>query len=204
MMVPEGAKVIYSAGFFIMVSPLPRDMVSAKAVKTQATPSRRAQLEKLLSLTGYLFGIGELSGRAPPGGGPSGSRQSTPPARSSRSFGGGRATPRSLPPRFRPRRVPARAPASRLFWLPTGCTGPRAGRWGLTCTPPHRHFGVQAGRRHATESPSCEGPSADTMASTRSAMPSLLAFRWPPSATSNAAEQAGLRRARTPKTRRRR
>merc|ERR1719282_1185751 len=65
----EGAKVVYSAGFFITVSPESMDIASEKTVEKGTTyclnlsapfivqvPPFRAQLEKLLPATDYLFG----------------------------------------------------------------------------------------------------------------------------------------------------
>merc|ERR1711933_685424 len=69
MQVLEGAKVVYSAGFFITVSPESMDIASEKTVEKGTTyclnlsapfivqvPPFRAQLEKLLPATDYLFG----------------------------------------------------------------------------------------------------------------------------------------------------
>merc|ERR1711972_294608 len=69
MKVLEGAKVVYSAGFFITVSPESMDIASEKTVANKTTyclnlsapfivqvPPFRAQLEKLLPATDYLFG----------------------------------------------------------------------------------------------------------------------------------------------------
>jgi len=69
MKVLEGAKVVYSAGFFITVSPESMDIASEKTVEKKTTyclnlsapfivqvPPFRAQLEKLLPATDYLFG----------------------------------------------------------------------------------------------------------------------------------------------------
>jgi len=69
MKVLESAKVVYSAGFFITVSPESMDIASEKMAATKGTyclnlsapfivqvPPFRAQLEKLLPTTDYLFG----------------------------------------------------------------------------------------------------------------------------------------------------
>jgi len=69
MKVLEGAQVVYSAGFFITVSPESMDIASAKTAEKGTTyclnlsapfivqvPPFRAQLEKLLPSTDYLFG----------------------------------------------------------------------------------------------------------------------------------------------------
>jgi len=69
MKVLEGAKVVYSAGFFITVSPESMDIASDMALQKGATyclnlsapfivevPPFRTQLEKLLPVTDYLFG----------------------------------------------------------------------------------------------------------------------------------------------------
>jgi len=69
MKVLEGAKVVYSAGFFITVSPESMDLASAKTAEKKAiyclnlsapfickVPPFRAQINKLLPLTDYLFG----------------------------------------------------------------------------------------------------------------------------------------------------
>merc|ERR1719188_2511974 len=69
MKVLEGARVVYSAGFFITVSPESMDIASAKTAEKGTTyclnlsapfivqvPPFRAQLEKLLPAVDYLFG----------------------------------------------------------------------------------------------------------------------------------------------------
>lgn len=69
MKVLDGAKIVYSAGFFITVSPESMDIASEKTVANKTTyclnlsaefivqvPPFRAQLEKLLPATDYLFG----------------------------------------------------------------------------------------------------------------------------------------------------
>jgi adenosine kinase len=69
MQVLEGAKVVYSAGFFITVSPESMDIASEKTIEKKTTyclnlsapfivqvPPFRAQLEKLLPATDFLFG----------------------------------------------------------------------------------------------------------------------------------------------------
>lgn len=69
MKVLESAKVVYSAGFFITVSPESMDIASEKMLEKRGTyclnlsapfivqvPPFRAQLEKLLPATDYLFG----------------------------------------------------------------------------------------------------------------------------------------------------
>lgn len=69
MKVLEGAKVVYSAGFFITVSPESMDIASEKVLEKGAVyclnlsapfivqvPPFRAQLEKLLPAVDYLFG----------------------------------------------------------------------------------------------------------------------------------------------------
>jgi len=69
MQVLEGAKIVYSAGFFITVSPESMDIASDKTVDKGAVyclnlaapfivqvPPFRAQLEKLLPAVDYLFG----------------------------------------------------------------------------------------------------------------------------------------------------
>lgn len=69
MRILEGAKVVYSAGFFITVSPEAMDIASEKTVEKKTTyclnisapfivqvPPFRAQLEKLLPATDFLFG----------------------------------------------------------------------------------------------------------------------------------------------------
>jgi len=69
MQVLDAAKIVYSAGFFITVSPESMDIASEKTVEKGTTyclnlsapfivqvPPFRAQLEKLLPATDYLFG----------------------------------------------------------------------------------------------------------------------------------------------------
>jgi len=69
MKILEGAKVVYSAGFFITVSPESMDIASAKTVANGTTyclnlsapfivqvPPFRTQLQKLMPVTDYLFG----------------------------------------------------------------------------------------------------------------------------------------------------
>jgi len=69
MKVLESAKIVYSAGFFITVSPESMDIAAAKMIEKKGTyclnlsapfivqvPPFRAQLEKLLPSTDYLFG----------------------------------------------------------------------------------------------------------------------------------------------------
>jgi len=69
MKVLEGAKIVYSAGFFITVSPESMDIASEKTVANKSVyclnlsapfivqvPPFRAQLEKLLPAVDYLFG----------------------------------------------------------------------------------------------------------------------------------------------------
>jgi len=69
MKVLEGAKIVYSAGFFITVSPESMDIAIQKTIDLKTTyclnlsapfivqvPPFRAQVEKLLPATDYLFG----------------------------------------------------------------------------------------------------------------------------------------------------